>query len=128
MTETAISFGNFGLLEVALICAAVLLLFGARDLAALRAPNATQRTIARRAYFLSILVGLGLGMVVAALAVPTRYVSALLVTVGVACVLVSLGLSHTPLERRLPWDLGRASVSLLSFGITVDAITSFWAP
>ena len=113
-------------MEVALICAAVLLLFGARDLAILNSPNATQRTVARRAYILAILSGFGLGLIVSALAVPAQSVAAILVAVGVACLLVSLGMSPSQVVRRLP-DLGMASVGFLSFGITVDAIMRFWS-
>ena len=113
-------------MEVALICAAVLLLFGARDLAVLNAPTATQRTVARRAYLVAMLAGFGFGMVVSALAVPAQYVTAILLVVGVACLLASLGMSRSQVAPRLP-DLGMASVGLLSFGITVDAITRFWS-
>ena len=110
---------------MALICAAVLLLSGARNLALLSAPNASQRSIARRAYFLAFVLGVNAGIVVDALALPEQHVTTLVMTVGITGVLVTLGLLRPPLARRLPWDPGMAAVGFLSFVITVDAITRF---
>ena len=126
MNDSAISFGNLGPAEVALVCAAALLLFRATDLAVLNAHDATRRAIARRGYLLSVLGGLGFGLAVSALAVPARLRAPLLVAAGIAATLIALGWPRFPAMRRIRWDLGMASVSLLSCGITIDFMAWFW--
>ena len=126
MSDSGISFGNLGFLEVALVWVAVLLLFGARNLVVLSARSASPRTIVPRAYIFAVIIGVGYGTVVAALALPENIVTALTMTVGVAGVLLSLGLLRLPFTRRLPWDPGMTAATLISFGLTVDAITRGW--
>ena len=126
MSDSGISFGNLGFLEVALIWVAVLLLFGARNLAVLSARSASPRTIVPREYIFAVIIGVGCGTVVAALALPENIVIALTMTVGVTGVLLSLGLLRPPFTRRLPWDPGVAAATLISFGLTLDVITRYW--
>jgi hypothetical protein len=126
MSDSGISFRNLGFLEVALVYAAVLLLSGARNLVVLSARSASPRTIVPRAYFFAVIMGVGCGTVVAALALPENIVTALTMAVGVAGVLLSLGFLRLPFARRLPWEPGMAAATLISFGLTVDVITRFW--
>ena len=119
------SFGNLGPAEVALVCTVALLMFGARDLALLNDRDPVRRAMARRGYVLSVLGGLGFGSAVSALAVPTRIFTPLLVAVCIASAFVVRFWSPTTVVRGMRWDLGMASASLLSCGITLDVL-AFW--
>ena len=120
------SFGNLGPAEIALVCAAALLMFGARDLAALTDRDPKRRAMARRGYLLSVLGGFGFGTAVSAFALPTRFLPSLLIAVAVgSAFLARYCLPAT--GRQVRWDLGMASASLLSCAITLDVV-AFWIP
>lgn len=130
MLSPALSFGNLAPPEIGLVCAAVLLLLGAPGLSATQSPLPAIRASALRGYVRAFGAGAATGIGLAALAVPDRFLSLVLVAVGTAAVVVTLVETRERgvAPRRIGWDLGMTAVFFLAWSLTTAVVAWYWPP
>jgi hypothetical protein len=120
-----VSFGNLGLLDVGLICAAVLLSFGTRRSFTLSKPLSAREILRDRHYFLPPL-GLGAATGVALSALGTSEIIAMWIIVAVAAgaglaALVAADFWRSAAKRN-PWDLVTVSVFLIAWSVASNVV------
>jgi hypothetical protein len=110
--------------DVALLCAAVLLLLGASSLQALRSPDPVVRRLVRVGYLTALSAGLSVAVIVSVLDLPDRFSSLLLVGI-VAATLVARFRARSPHVWVAPplGDFGMTSAFMLAFSATAALLT-----
>jgi hypothetical protein len=130
MQSSGMSFGNLGPGELGLICAAVLLMFGARSLT-LSEHHTVRRVLQERQYFLPPLaLGVATAVSLSVLRAPEPVAVWGILTVAAGAGLAALVAADRwrAAAKRNPWDLVTVSVFLLTWSVAGDLIASVWSP
>ena len=111
--------------DIALVCAAVLLLFGASSLSALRSQDRLIRSLARTGYLIALSAGVSVAVLISTLHVPERFASLFVVAAVLATLFArfrtrsQLGVVAPPLG-----DFGMTAVFLATFS-AISALLAF---